>query len=107
MNDATDLLGVLATVIYLAGMGAVTVRALLLRRRQHPPEGRSLTAFTLACAAVGYLLFIFADAPSVVSVLTNSADDIPLSSTARALLFGAWMWLLHALLWRLARGRLQ
>lgn len=98
-----DLLGVLAVAAYLAGMGAVTLRALILRRQQR--MGWSVTAVLLCCVACTYILLVLADAPSVLTVLSNRVDDIPPASTARTGLFALWTWVLHAVMLRLAYGR--
>lgn len=107
MMELSDFLGVLAVALYLAGVGAVTVRALMLRARQRPEQGRGGFAFLLVLVGGLYILFVAADAPSVLSILGNQVDDIPPASTARTALIAAWLWLLHTLLYRLARGRLK
>lgn len=107
MNELTDLLGVLAIVAFMAGLGAVTVRALLLRLRQVPPPQRHGMAYLLAGLTVLYLLIVAAGVPSVLLVLGNNLDDIPLTSTLRTAVLAGIMWTLHTLLLRLARGRLQ
>ena len=110
----SDLLGVLSVVAYLAGIGAVTVRAVMLRQRQRQEEERvgSATrapgvALLFAVTAGMYVLLLAMDAPTVWAVLSNRVTDIPPASTARAALFAVWIWTLHTLLYRLARGRLD
>ncbi|MBZ9753515.1 hypothetical protein K7W42_22035 [Deinococcus sp. HMF7604] len=99
----SDLLGVLAVLTYLAGVGAVTVRAVMLRKQQ----GGGLTlSLVLALVALAYVGLLLSDAPSVLSVLRNDVEDIPPASSFRTGLFAAYAWILHALLFRLARGRL-
>lgn len=101
----SDLVGVLAVVIYLAGIGAVTVRTVMLCLRISPTGRGLLTLFALAGGL--YILLIAIDVPSVVAVLSNDVDDIPPASTLRAAVFGVFTWTLHSLLYRLARGRLD
>lgn len=102
-----DLLGVLAVAFYLAGMAAVTVRAVMLRNRQQSDRGRGGVAALFLVTGFVYVLFILLEAPTVMTVLTNRVDDIPPASSLRAFTFGVWLWLLHMLLFRLARGRLK
>lgn len=101
--ELTDLLGVLAVAAYLAGMGAVTVRVLLLRRAQR--TGRGVIALALLLLALAYIGAVLLDAPGVLAALSNGVDDIPPASTGRTGLFAAWVWVLHAALLRLAHGR--
>lgn len=107
MIEWTDLLGVLAVVVYMMGVGAVTTRALMLRMRQIPPPKRHGTAYLLAALTAVYLLIVASGAPGVLSVLSNGLDDIPLTATARTGVLAGIMWTLHTLLYRLARGRLR
>lgn len=102
-----DLLGVLASVAFLAGLGAVSTRTLMLRLRQVPPPKRHGTAYLLAALTVLYVAVAALGAPSVLTVLTNDVADLPLASTLRTAVLAAIMWTLHTLLLRLARGRLQ
>lgn len=102
-----DLLGVVATVAFLSGLGAVTTRALILRLRQVPPPERHGTAYLLAALTVLYMGFAGLGAPSALAVLTNDVADLPLASSLRTAVLAAIMWTLHVLLLRLARGRLQ
>lgn len=98
-----DLFGVLAVVAFLAGLGAVSVRAMLLRRQQRGMNG--VTGPLLVALTALYIILVAFDATSVVAVLTNQVDDIPPASTFRTALIAAIMWLLHAVLLRLAYGR--
>lgn len=101
--EFADLLGVLAVAAYLAGVGAVTVRVLLLRRAQR--AGRGVITPALLLLALAYIGAVLLDAPGVLAVLSNGVDDIPPASTGRTGLFAAWVWVLHAALLRLAYGR--
>ncbi len=99
-----DLLGVLAVVAFLAGLGAVSVRAMLLRRQQLAGSSGVTGPLLVALTAL-YIILVAFDATSVVAVLTNRVDDIPPASTFRTALIAGIMWLLHAVLLRLAYGR--
>ncbi len=101
--ELTDLLGVLSVAAFLAGLGAVSVRTLLLLRQQYGnwgvlgPALLGLTAF--------YIVWVALDAQSVVAVLTNQVDDIPPQNTLRTTLIAGIEWLVHYALLRLAYGR--
>lgn len=103
MNELNDVLGVLAVAGYLAGIGACTIRVILLHRVLWPDRIRP--GFWLAVLALAYITFVLFDAVGVISVLSNSLNDIPPSSTARTAVLAAWLWALHAELIRLAKGR--
>ncbi|EYB66923.1 hypothetical protein DEIPH_ctg063orf0002 [Deinococcus phoenicis] len=92
----------LAVAAYLAGIGAVTVQVLTLRRRQR--VGRGVVAPLLTVLALAYIVMVALDAASVITVLTNGADDIPPSSALRTGVIAAWIWLLWVALPRLAYG---
>ena len=104
--EPMDILGVLAMVAYLAGVGAVTLRMLILRRWQAKGKVRGgvFSAF-LFLLGTAYILLVALDASSVVTVLTNGVDDIPPSSTLRTALIAAWMWVVWVQLARLAYGK--
>ncbi len=107
MNEWSDLLGVLAVLAFMAGLGAVTTRALILRMRQIPPPEKHGKAYLLAALTVLYIVLVGSGAPSVLNVLSNGLDDIPPPGTFRTAVLAAIMWTLHALLLKLARGRLK
>lgn len=104
-TELNDLLGVIAVAVYLAGIGAVTVRTVMLCLRVSVTKRGLLTLFALS--GLLYIVLIAIDVPSVVAVLSNDVDDIPPASTFRAAVFGVFTWALHTLLFRLARGRLD
>jgi len=103
--ELNDLFGVLAVVIYLAGIGACTIRVILLHRAMWP--GKPRPGMWLSILAAVYVTFVLFDAVGVVSVLSNSLNDIPPTSTARTAVLGAWLWALHGELIRLAKGSLK
>ena len=103
MPETSDFLALMAVAIYLAGVGAITTRALILRRRQG--DGLGLASFMLIMLTVAYIGVILLDAPSVLNILSNHVDDIPPTSTVRMAIFAAWTWVVHWVLLRLAYGR--
>lgn len=101
--EFSDLLGVLAVVLYLAGIGAITTRALMLRRQQG--GGRGWVSVLLVLVTLAYIAVVLGDAPSVLTILNNQISDIPPTSALRTGTFGLWTWLVHAVLLHLAYGR--
>lgn len=107
-TEFNDLLGVLSVIAYLAGIGAVTVRTILLCwRLRGADSGIRFLPALLGVAGALYIGCIAVDVSSVVAVLSNTVNDIPPSSTFRAAVFGVFTWTLHSLLFRLAKGRLN
>lgn len=106
MHETNDLLGFIAVLLQFSGVGAVSVRAYLLRHRQTGCRtlGRSGTLIALAGA---WLFLNFFDVNSVWGALGNSVEDIPPVTTLRIAVFGAWLWVLQGVLLRLAKEELK
>lgn len=106
MREFNDLLGLLAVLLQFSGVGAVSMRAYLLRRRQAGKNafgrGGLLIVFALA-----WLALSLADVNTIYASVGNGLDDIPFVTTMRVALLGLWLWVLQDLLMSLAKEKLQ
>lgn len=103
-----DLLAALALLAFVSGMGGVTYRAFMLLVQLIPPKPWWIhRGILLIVLAVGYMVLLALDVPSVLASLRDgSATRATPESVARTTVFALWLWTLNTILLMLARGRL-
>lgn len=102
-----DLLAAVALLAFVAGMGGVTYRAvmLLVQLIAPKPHWRERGAL-LVILALGYLALLALDVPSVLASLRENSSHATPDSVIRTSVFAAWLWTLNTILLMLARGTL-
>ncbi|WP_135230525.1 hypothetical protein [Deinococcus fonticola] len=106
MRELNDLLGLIAVLLQFGGVGAVSVRAYLLRRRQTRCQAVGWSGVLILLTGLWLALNSF-DVGSVWGAIGNDLKDIPLATTLRIAVFSAWLWVLQGVLTRLAKEELK
>lgn len=106
MHEINDLLGLLAVLLQFSGVGAVSVRAYMLRRQQAHTYKLGLSGTLIVLAGAWLFLNLF-DVRSVWGAVGNGLEDIPPVTTLRVAVFGVWLWVFHTVLMRLAKEELK
>ncbi|BBN95687.1 hypothetical protein DEIGR_100854 [Deinococcus grandis] len=102
-----DLLAALALLAFVSGMGGVTYRAVMLLIQLIAPKPHwQERGALLIILALGYIVLLALDVPSVLASLRDNSSHATLDSVLRTSVFAAWLWVLNTILLMLARGTL-